>query len=173
MAHSSQGIYSPLPQSISDSDSEELHMDAVCPNYTPKNIQNGNSFDHKRKFPSNSANFIQLGDDLLHIKRGSPKMSTLRKAAFVLSIILCLLPIIVFLFFIPCSVSHTCPIKTTNWENKQEDVELKGEINLVQGINQNHLNLAILFQGDIRSSKILKNGAISFLGNSGSVAWYF
>jgi hypothetical protein len=174
MAHSSQGIYSPLPQSISDSDSEkELHMDVVCPNYSKKNIQNGNSFDLKRKFPNNSTNLVHLGDDLLQIKRGSPRMSTVRKVAFFASIILCLLPIVVFLWFLPCSVSHTCPIKTNNWENKQEDIELKGDINLVHGINQNNLNMAILFEGDVRSSKILKNGAISFLGNSGSVAWYF
>lgn len=173
MSHSSQGIYAPLPQSISDSDSEkELHMDAVCPTYKKKSAQNGTTIDFKRKF-TESSNYINFSDDLLQIKRGPPKMSTTRRIAFVLSIILCLLPIIIFLWVLPCSASHTCPIRTTNWESKQDEIEFKGDINLVNGVNPHNLNLAVLFQGDIRSHKFLKHGAVSFLGNSGNVAWYF
>lgn len=174
MANSAQGIYAPLPQSISDSESEkELHMDSTRPTYLKKPIYNGNTLNMGKYKNNVSSSYIHMSDDLLKIKQGHPKMSTMRKVAFIASIILCFLPIVIFIWVLPCSASHTCPIKTTNWENKQDDIALKGNINLVPGVNQNNLNLAVLFEGSVYSPKALKHGAISYLGNSGTVAWYF
>ncbi|XP_060534923.1 uncharacterized protein LOC132707196 [Cylas formicarius] len=164
MTNSMQGIYSPLPQSLSDSDSDkEISMEPICDNYRKKTApvyrQNGHS--------------IQIKDDIIKIKRGASKMSTTRKVAFVCSIILCFLPIIIFLWVLPCSELHTCPVKIKDWTYQQEDVELVGEIHLVDGLYKTNLNLAILYKGSYHSPKLLKHGVLSFIGTTGAVAWDF
>lgn len=171
MAHSLQGVYSPLPQSLSDSDSEkEICMEPICTNYVNSGIKH-------TKLENSGQNghlgFNSINDDMLKIKRVNPKMSTLRKTAFVFSILLCFLPIIIFLWILPCSDSNTCPISVSNWEYQQDNIELQGEINLVHGAFQNSLNLAMMYKGSFNSQKILKNGIISFMGSSGAVAWDF
>ncbi|KAH1002311.1 hypothetical protein HUJ04_008409 [Dendroctonus ponderosae] len=74
MAHSMQGIYSPLPQSLSDSDSEkEISMDPICTSYNSKNTNKSeNSYRQ-------NGNRIGLDEDTVKIKRGASKMSTARK----------------------------------------------------------------------------------------------
>lgn len=168
IAHSMQGIYSPLPQSQSDSDSEkEITMEPICTSY---NSKNSNNFEASYR-PNGKS--IHLDDDIVKIKRGASKMSTARKVAFVSSIILCFLPIIIFLWVLPCSELHTCPVKITNWEYQQEDIELKGPINLVNGLYKTNYNLALLYKGSFNSPNTLKNGVISFMGLTGTVAWEF
>lgn len=74
MAHSMQGIYSPLPQSLSDSDSEkELSMEPICTSYNSKNT---NNFEDTYRQNGHS---IRLDEDIVKIKRGASKMSTARK----------------------------------------------------------------------------------------------
>jgi len=74
MAHSMQGIYSPLPQSLSDSDSEkEISMEPICTSYNSKN-PNG----YEENF-NNKQHNLGLHDDIVKIKRGASKMSTARK----------------------------------------------------------------------------------------------
>lgn len=172
MAHSLQGVYSPLPQSLSDSDSEkEISMEPVCTNYVNSGLR------HKKLENPSGQNghldFHSINDDVLKIKRVNPKMSTLRKTAFVFSILLCFLPIIIFLWILPCSNSNTCPISISNWEYQQDNIELRGKINLVHGAFQNSLNLAVMYKGSFNYQKMLKYGVISFMGSNGAVAWEF
>ncbi|XP_050301779.1 uncharacterized protein LOC126739978 [Anthonomus grandis grandis] len=166
MAHSMQGIYAPLPQSLSDSESEkEISMEPICTSYNSKA-----NFEESYRQNGHS---IQLDGDVVKIKRGASKMSLARKVAFVCSIILCLSPIFIFLWVLPCNELHTCPVKITNWEYEQEDIELKGPINVVSGVYKTNYNLAMLYKGSFNSPKTLKNGIISFMGLTGNVAWYF
>lgn len=164
MAHSMQGIYAPLPQSISDSDSEkEISMEPLCTSYEPKN-----KFENIYR---QNGHGMHLEDDIVKIKRGASKMSAARKVAFGCSIILCFLPIIIFLWVLPCTELHTCPVKISNWEYQQEEIELKGPIMLVGGLYKSNYNLAIMYKGSFNSPKSLKHGVISFMGLTGSVAW--
>ncbi|CAG9770644.1 unnamed protein product [Ceutorhynchus assimilis] len=168
MAHSMQGIYSPLPQSLSDSDSEkEISMEPICTSYNSKNT---NNFEDTYRQNGHS---IRMDEDIVKIKRVASKMSTTRKIAFIASIILCFLPICIFLWVLPCSELHTCPIKISNWDSQQENLELKGPIHLDTGVYKTNFNLAILYKGSFNSPKPLKNGIISFMGLTGNVAWDF
>lgn len=74
MAHSMQGIYSPLPQSLSDSDSEkEISMDPICTSYHSKNAHNSENSLQK------NGHRVGLDEDRVKIRRGASKMSTARK----------------------------------------------------------------------------------------------
>ncbi|XP_066250108.1 uncharacterized protein [Euwallacea similis] len=169
MAHSMQGIYSPLPQSLSDSDSEkEISMEPICTSYNSKSLNN-----YEDSFSRQNGHSLGLDDDIVKIKRGASKMSLSRKIAFVASIILCFLPIIIFLWVLPCSELHTCPVKISNWEHVQEGIELKGPINVVSGAYKTSHNLALMYKGSFNSAKSLKHGVMSFMGLSGNVAWDF
>lgn len=167
------GLYSPLPQSISDSDSErEFHMDSLCPG---NNDFNENA-PHQHKIYSKLGPYMKQSQDELHniteAKVIKPQMSISRKLAFIFSIIVCFLPIIIFLWVLPCDVD-TCPVKVLNWETQEENVEMKGKINLFFERFKKHYNLAIQYKGELNSQEVLKNGVISFLGNNGGVNWYF
>lgn len=70
---------------------------------------------------------------------------------------------------LPCSELHSCPIKISNWEYQQEDIELKGPISLVNGVYKTNYNLAVLYKGSFNSPKGLKNGAMSFMGLTGEI----
>ncbi|KAK9881418.1 hypothetical protein WA026_016308 [Henosepilachna vigintioctopunctata] len=162
------GLYSPLPQSISDSDSErDLHMDSLY----PSNNQGCVESDIKHKLYRLNPNKNDM-QSLPKAKMIKPKMSSGRKMAFVLSLIMCFLPMVIFLWILPCDI-ETCPVKISNWEVEQQGVEMKGTINLFFDRFKKHFNLAILYRGDLNSEEVLKNGVISFLGNNGGVNWYF
>ncbi|XP_018569532.1 uncharacterized protein LOC108909627 [Anoplophora glabripennis] len=172
MAHSLQGVYSPLPQSLSDSDSEkEISMEPICTNYVNSGLKH-TKLEHSSG-QNGHLDFHSIDDDVLKVKRVNPKMSTLRKAAFIFSILLCFFPIIIFLWILPCSNSNTCPVSISNWEYQQDNIELRGKINLVHGAFQNSLNLAMMYKGSFNSQKMLKHGVISFMGSNGAIAWDF
>lgn len=194
----SQGVYSPLPQSISDTDSEEelhsalpqakfkdtsKHLNGVdLRNYHHLNDAEDN---HMNGFPNINTNMM---DDSPMIKDGYKKpMSPIRKFFFTLSILICFLTIVVFLWILPCSEDATCPAviqksKISNWEKPYHGIELMGPINVVKGISGYSKNLVLLFRGDVVNpnpvqlgvQKILpkEGGAISIMGDTGKVAWY-
>ncbi|KAJ8924804.1 hypothetical protein NQ315_000958 [Exocentrus adspersus] len=173
MAHSLQGVYAPLPQSLSDSDSEkEISMEPVCTGASNSAMKTSAKLENMSRLNGHFS-FTSLNDDMVKIRKARPKMSTMRKAAFLFSILLCFLPIMIFLWILPCSESNTCPTSIFNWEYQQGNIELKGKINLVHGAFQNSLNLALMYKGGMDSQKVLKHGVISFLGSSGAVAWDF
>ncbi|CAH1170076.1 unnamed protein product [Phaedon cochleariae] len=172
-SHSMQGVYAPLPQSLSDSDSEkEGTMGPIHTNGIISSNHKLNNFAC-RKNGHNLGLGFNINDDVHHIKRITPKMTALRKTAFVFSILLCFLPIVIFLWILPCSDSNTCPMRIPNYETNQEDIELLGTINLVHGAFENNWNFALMYKGSFNSEKSLKNGIMSFVGTSGNVAWYF
>lgn len=202
-----QSMYTPIPQNMTDSESEEefrlqinncslktsqivarnlksssMHTTiSRLPDTLPDvRFANTNYSNHSR-MPSDADNVAILNANV----RKTQPMSTLRRACFVLSIIVCILTVIVFVWVLPCSDSHSCPAKserihTHNWLRNYERVELKGAINVVPGIRGRSKNLIFMyrknnfFKGDdaIGSVTTKRNGIISLIGSSGQVAWY-
>ncbi|XP_055844193.1 uncharacterized protein LOC129910728 [Episyrphus balteatus] len=109
-------------------------------------------------------------------------MTTTRKCCFIGSILLCVLTVVIFLWVIPCSEEGTCPappdrIKTHNWLNNYTKIELKGVINVVDGLRNWEKNLIFLYRGDaffpeFEPSNTKRNGIISLIGSSGAIAWF-
>ncbi|XP_055529801.1 uncharacterized protein LOC129721360 [Wyeomyia smithii] len=110
------------------------------------------------------------------------KMSFPRKCCFIASLAVCFLSLIIFLWVIPCSDELACPAgtertKTQNWIKNYEKIELKGVINVVEGIRGKSKNLVLMYRGDklfpeFEDSYKRRNGIISLIGSSGKVAWY-
>ncbi|XP_049293890.1 uncharacterized protein LOC125769276 isoform X1 [Anopheles funestus] len=110
------------------------------------------------------------------------KMSFPRKCCFVASLVICFLAVVVFLWIIPCSDELSCPargerVKTQNWIRNYEKIELKGVINVVEGVHGKSKNLVFMYRGDklfpeFDESYRRRNGIISLVGSSGKVAWY-
>lgn len=162
-----QGVYSPLPQSISDSDSEkELQMDSLYTSYTTQQVQNGIYRNHDNYFPNSTIpNPIDIKP-----KSGYRNMSTIRKFNFISSILLCFLTIIIFVWVLPCN-EGTCPVKINHWDRTHENIEMKGQINVVRNVYNHRKNIAVLFKHNINSAE-KSNGTISLIGNNGELAWY-
>ncbi|XP_021937784.1 uncharacterized protein LOC110838674 isoform X3 [Zootermopsis nevadensis] len=133
-----------------------------------------------------------VGDDISVIKPDGSlphhmePMSPLRKVSFILSILLCGLTIVVFLWVLPCDCA-TCPsvpLKsgTKSWERTLRGLELKGGISVVAGVPGRGRNLVFLAQGDIinaaqtdqnlRDFPASRGGLVSLIGSTGEVAWY-
>lgn len=212
-----QGMYTPIPQNMTDSDSEEeLHIRA---NVGPFNSQMSSYRNtHRMTFHNNSnsnnnvdqdssfanihfTNYYNSDEDKAYssnpyqptiepdnvailnasLKKRKP-MSALRKVAFVVSILVCILTVVVFIWVVPCRDSHTCPAKservhTSSWLRSYERIELKGAINVVHGLRGRSNNLIFMYRGsslfpglDQMSTK--RSGIISLVGNSGQVGWY-
>lgn len=194
----SQGVYSPLPQTISDTDSEE-ELHSAIPIQSAK-LKDGskhlNGTDlrdyyhlddvedtHLNGFPNINTNML---DDAPMIKDGYRKpMSHLRKLFFSLSILICFLTIVVFLWVLPCSEDETCPsvshqMKTSSWEKPYHGIELMGPINVVKGVTGHSNNLVFLLRGDVINPNPIQGlqnippkggGAICIMGDTGKVAW--
>lgn len=119
-----------------------------------------------------------------------PPMSTIRKCLFIASIVLCIATVVVFLWIVPCSDDRTCPAdsersRTKNWLRKYERIELKGGINVVDGLKDRSKNLVFMYRGDKMWSDGMasesmtaaggtrkRNGIISLMGGSGQVSWF-
>lgn len=109
-------------------------------------------------------------------------MGPIRKCCFFLSLLVCVLTVVLFLWVIPCSDELACPAKTErihthNWIRNYEKIELKGAINVVDGIRGRSKNLVFLYRGDklfqeFSTANRKRNGIISLVGNTGQVAWY-
>lgn len=121
--------------------------------------------------------------------RKSQPMSNSRKICFIISLLLCILTVILFIWILPCSDANTCPAKserthTYNWLRTYERIELKGTINVVQGVRGRSMNLVFMYRGNhfftnddtnnhLPGGTISKrNGIISLIGSSGQVGWY-
>lgn len=165
MANITQGMYAPLPQSISDSDSEkELQVD----NFRRKSV-NGIHKGFER-----SANGYMIPNhaiDNVKLKHGFKSISLARRYCFLFSILACFLTIAIFLWVLPCSENDTCPLHISNWENQHEDFEFKGRINVVKSAFANSYNLALLLKSSLNAGSS-KNGTICILGTNGGIAWY-
>lgn len=205
-----QNMYAPIPQNMTDSESEEefhLQINNCQPNGGQigmvRNIKSSNMhtmisrlpdtlpearfadaqshYSNHSRMPSDADNVAILNT---HLKKTQP-MSKLRKACFIVSICICVLTVVSFVWILPCSEIQSCPAKserihTHNWLRNYERVELKGTINVVPGIRGRSKNLVFMyrrnsfFKNDDQSSSsaVKQNGIISLIGSSGQVAWY-
>lgn len=218
------GMYAPLPQSLTDSDSEEeLHNSSLHHHHHSSSSHGGGSNNHhhhhktKKIFNdcgsgggvsgnATGAGIIGEGTEITihnHITSDGeeyngfiglytdsdnvailrePKkepMSTLRKCCFVLSIQMCILTVVIFIWVLPCSDNFTCPaanerIKTHQWIREYEKIELKGMINIVDGLHGRSKNLAFMYRGDrvFHYNDPRGHGIICLVGSVGEVAWY-
>lgn len=114
-------MYRPIPQSLSDSDSDkELQMDAV-----------GGNFIKTHKY-NNESKQIQL-DNIFQTRLRKPrkKLSAMRKAILILSILLCFATIVIFLWILPCASKQICPVQIPNWNRHINGLEFRGSISIL------------------------------------------
>lgn len=146
----------------------------------PTNYTNLNSDGEERMLNTDADNVNILGG--YAADRIKPPMGPIRKCCFVLSLLVCVLTVVVFLWVVPCSDERACPakterIRTHNWIRNYEKIELKGAINVVDGLRGRSRNLVFLYRGDklfqeFETVNRKRNGIISLIGSSGQVAWY-
>lgn len=166
-------VYSPLPQSNSDTDEsseEELHSSnesriinkisrAQIPK--PESILNGQkqkkSTNYKPLNENSSAgimlNGFQSNADQVSILTPSAnldKLSAARKICFLFSMFVCIFTIVVFIWVLPCDTG-TCPSAPVSsaistWEQTLNNIELYGPVNVVPEVFGKRKNLVILFK---------------------------
>lgn len=149
-------MYRPIPQSLSDSDSDkELQMESVGGNFvkTYKHHSDGNQ--------------VKL-DNIFQTKFRKPpkKLSTTRKALLAFSIILCFVTIVVFLWVLPCASDQICPMQIPNWNRHINGLEFRGAINLMPG----HM-LGICFKNSIFYENN-GGGAAALYASTGDFVWF-
>lgn len=207
-----QGMYTPIPQNMTDSDSEEeeLHISNHISNYSNAhtklsfhnnnrnsnndpdgsfaNIHFTNYYNSDTEDKAYSSNPYQptIEPDNLVILNSSLKkrqpMSTMRKVCFAVSIGICILTVVLFLWVVPCTGNQTCPAKgerlhTSSWLRSYERIELKGPINVVHGLRGRSNNLIFMYRGSslfptLDQGTAKRSGIISLMGGSGQVGWY-
>lgn len=160
-------MYRPIPQSLSDSDSEkELQMDPIHTTYikTPRlDTFPAHKYQHN-SYP------LQNHIKAMKMKKRN-KMTTIRKVCFILSILLCFVTIVVFLWVLPCSGDSICPVRVTSWDKNLENLELKGAISLIKHELNHTSNLAILFRRNL-FTKDSHDGVASFSDIDSKILWY-
>lgn len=174
-------LYSPLPQSISDTDSSEEELISVVHHNDNRKLvvsgkesvdkRNGQKMGDYRPLGHDNEHDVAINgfpargpttaDDVPIIKSEGPlprhlePMSTLRKIFFVLSILLCGFTIVIFLWVLPCdwATCPSAPVKsgTKAWERTLNKIELKGGISVVPGVIGRGHNLVFLMRGDVMS----------------------
>ncbi|KAK7868182.1 hypothetical protein R5R35_003050 [Gryllus longicercus] len=208
-------LYSPLPQTISDTDSSEEELISVVHHNDSRKFivsgkesldkRNGQKMGEYRPLDHDNEQDVAINgfptrptaaDNVPIIKaegtvpRHLEPMSPLRKICFVLSIVLCGLTIVIFLWIIPCdwATCPSAPLKTGTkaWEITLESIELKGRISVVAGVPGRGHNLIFLMREDVTSSilsqvkgfkepvnshPICSRGILSLVGSTGKVAW--
>lgn len=169
-----QSVYAPLSQYLSDSDSEkEIIMEQVFTtnwntNHIRTNVNIKNNGIQQEEYQMNN----NITQNKMKIKRVRFAMTNSRKGAFVASIIFCFLPVVVFLWVVPCDNTAICAVKISNWKNSQQFLEFIGKINLIEG-NFQEQNLAVMYKGSFNDERVLKNGVLAFSGRSGSILWNY
>jgi hypothetical protein len=176
------GIYSPIPQAITDSESdseEQLHVSAKNERKQEVTMTNGRSpFLNSPEGEDLEESGLDIDSrtesvGILQPDKSAERMSPLRKFLFVLSIVVCFLTVIVFLWVLPCSVSSGAENKKTGWENPYHDIEIKGAINIVNGAPNFSKNLIMLYRGDVIDlERPRENGIISIVSVAGKVGWF-
>lgn len=168
MSNNIQNMYRPIPQSLSDSDSEkELQMDPIHTTYIKKS-----QTQCLDSFSTHKYNNYPLQNHIKAMKlRKRQKMSKIRKVLFISSILLCFVTIAVFLWVLPCSGDATCPIKVTSWDRNVDDLELRGSINLIKHDLNHSSSLAILFRRNIFSQNS-HDGVAAFSDIDSKILWY-
>lgn len=168
MSNNIQNMYRPVPQSLSDSDSEkELQMDPVHTSFAPNNHMTLNPYqrDYQKHFT--------IPGSLLRSKLKKPQrqMSNTRKFFFCLSILVCFLTIAIFLWVLPCSTEYECPVRISNWDKQLESFELIGRISTIRNKYKHVVGLGVLFLWNVLGSSEKSGGMGVFSDVSGEVLW--
>lgn len=149
-------MYRPIPQSLSDSDSDkELQMESV-----------GGNFSKIHKHHSDGKQ-VKI-DNIFQTKFRKPpkRLSTTRKILLAFSIILCFVTIVVFLWILPCASDKICPMQIPNWNRNINGLEFRGDINLMSG----HM-LGICFKNSIFDERN-GGGAAALYASTGDFVWF-
>ncbi|XP_055688684.1 uncharacterized protein LOC129793097 [Lutzomyia longipalpis] len=197
----SQGVYAPLCQTMSDSESEEelLHRNHQHARLQPKSTNavrtasNLTRIENHLMFSTTEilGNYTNVTGNEYERTNGTSTwtntvtkegMSGSRKVLFFLSIGLCVFVIVGFLWLLPCSDTATCSsgekgAKTHNWLRDYEKIELKGVINTAAGLKGRGKNLIFMYRSDrvfveFDEGEHHTNGIISLIGRGGQVGWY-
>lgn len=189
------GIYAPLKQILSDSDSEDDHkldnevrvMGTDGCNNVDFNSGLQSSKNHSLsdidEFNTNVNTLESTMDNVSFLQSDvSNKMSFSRRCAFIVSIFMCIFTVVMFLWGIPCSEVGTCvnsefQDKTTSWEFPYDEIELSGAVQVVEAAIPNTKNLIFIYRGNLmrQPDKHINNnvnGVLLIVGNSGKVGWY-
>lgn len=188
------GIYAPLKQILSDSESEDdqklenaVHIKATdsCNNLDfNSGLQSSKNYSisDMDEFNTNVNTMESTMDNVSFLQSDiSNKMSFPRRCAFIASILMCVFTVIIFLWGIPCTEVGSCSVgewqdKTTSWELPYDEIELSGAVQVVEGALPNTKNLIFIYRGnhmkevDHRDDNV--NGVLLIVGNSGKVGWY-
>ncbi|CAK9823857.1 hypothetical protein ANTRET_LOCUS2117 [Anthophora retusa] len=207
--HSGKG-YTPLPQSISNTDTEDEEDCLPYSNETPKDHvddtlpQSTTIHENGMYYPldetRNLANRMKNGQNMLKYYRddipimvveGNDQndlwkrrdMSSLRRFCLIVSVLLCIVTIIIFLYVLPCDNSMVCPSvdklqSSISWDKTLQGIELHGTISITHG---NPSNLIFLVRGQRYRGNDTNNdqgqispdggGVMSMQGNSGLPLW--
>lgn len=192
-ANGNGGIYAPLKQILSDSDSEDdhklenAHIKATdsCNNLDfNSGLQSSKNYSMSDmdEFNTNLNTVESTMDNVSFLQSDiSYKMSFSRRCAFIASILLCVFTVVIFLWGIPCSEVGGCANdwqdKTTSWELPYDEIELSGAVQVVDGAIPNTKNLIFIYRGNHmrlqeKNSDENVNGVLLIVGNSGKVGWY-
>ncbi|XP_018051446.1 PREDICTED: uncharacterized protein LOC108689257 [Atta colombica] len=210
--HSGKG-YTPLPQSLSNTDTEDEEERLTQPNdisYKADNTttaelhsnhENGtfHPLDETQTLENNTRNRQNIikyyRDDIpIMVIEGSEQydvwkrkdISPMRRFCLFMSILLCIITIIIFLYVLPCDNSMICspiiePHSSISWDKTLQDVEIYGPITVILG---SPYNLIFLLHGEqykrndtsdgvTRQRQIPPEGGgvISMQGNNGLPLW--
>lgn len=182
------GMYSPLSQNMTDTDSSEEEIHTRLTTKRKMSTSEMHEIDYTAYSCSNvDDRFVHHNADddsvaILNSSKTDESMGPIRKVLFVLSILLCIFTVVLFLN-LPCTDdSWSCPamidrIKTHNWLRSYENIEFKGTIYVVEGLRGRSRNLVAMYRkdkrvGDNETGPRKTNGIISLLGGTGGVAWF-
>ncbi|KYQ47044.1 Protein ITFG3 [Trachymyrmex zeteki] len=210
--HSGKG-YTPLPQSLSNTDTEDEEEHLTQPNDNAYKVDNTTTAELRSNHENgtfhpldgtqtlenntrNRQNIIKYYRDdipIMVIEGSEPydvwkrrDMSPMRRFCLFMSILLCIITIIIFLYVLPCDSSMICspiiePHSSISWDKTLQDVEIYGPITVIPG---SPYNLIFLLHGEqykkngtsdgvTRQRQIPPEGGgvISMQGNNGLPLW--
>ncbi|XP_011859413.1 PREDICTED: uncharacterized protein LOC105556913 [Vollenhovia emeryi] len=209
--HSGKG-YTPLPQSISNTDTEDEEERLTQPNNIAYKVNNTTIVelhpDHENSifYPLDETQNVENNtrnrqntikyyrDDVpIMVIEGSEQddfwkrkdISPMRRFCLFVSILLCIIVIVIFLYVLPCDSSMVCspiiePHSSISWDKSLQDVEIYGPITIVPG---SPYNLIFLLHGEQYRKNDTRNGihqrqippkgggVISMQGDNGLPLW--
>ncbi|XP_032675147.1 uncharacterized protein LOC116845975 [Odontomachus brunneus] len=187
--HSGKG-YTPLPQSISNTDTEDEEERLTQPNDITYKVDNSTTIaelhsnhengvfyplDETKNLGNNTRNrqstIKYYRDDIpIMVVEGNEQndfwkrknMSPIRRFCLFVSILLCIVTIVIFLYVLPCDSSMVCPPviepqSSISWDKTLQGVEIQGPITIVPGFPY---NLIFLLHGEWYKNNDTKNGIL-------------